>query len=231
MRKHIIYPEENENLDRYFNAQHYNNCPHCNVVNKPEIIAIISNNIEKKFEILYVIYQCSWEFCKKIFLVEYNGERIIRGTVPKFELKEIFPKHKINSYEDDVIKEVSHNFIEIYNQAIQAEELGLNHICGMGYRKALEFLIKDFAKLKNKDNQDTINSIENLLLGQCINKYIEEPRIKAAAKRAAWIGNDETHYIRKWQDKDIRDLKKLIEITCYYIIMDYSIKKYELEMQ
>ena len=46
------------------------------------------------------------------------------------------------------ISELSENFVEIYGQSQVAENQGLNKICGVGYRKALEFLIKDFAKRK-----------------------------------------------------------------------------------
>jgi hypothetical protein len=37
------------------------------------------------------------------------------------------------------------------------------------------------------------------------------------ASRAAWLGNDETHYLRTWEDKDLTDLKKLIELTVQWI--------------
>ena len=30
-------------------------------------------------------------------------------------------------------------------------------------------------------------------------------------------GNDETHYVRKWEGKDINDLKKLISMTIAWI--------------
>jgi hypothetical protein len=37
------------------------------------------------------------------------------------------------------------------------------------------------------------------------------------AARAAWLGNDETHYGRKWEGKDLTDLKKLISLTLNWI--------------
>jgi hypothetical protein len=41
------------------------------------------------------------------------------------------------------VQEISANFCCIYNEAHEAEQLGLTQICGVGYRRALEFLIKD----------------------------------------------------------------------------------------
>ncbi len=37
------------------------------------------------------------------------------------------------------------------------------------------------------------------------------------AERAAWLGNDETHYQRKWTDKDISDLKTVISLAEHWI--------------
>ena len=69
---------------------------------------------------------------------------------------------------------------------------------------ALEFLIKDYACLENPDKEEVI---KKTLLGKCINEYILDSNVKACAKRATWLGNDETHYVRKWTDQDISDLK------------------------
>jgi hypothetical protein len=44
------------------------------------------------------------------------------------------------------------------------------------------------------------------------------------AKRAAWLGNDETHYVRKWEDHDLPDLKKVIELTVLGIEMEEMTK-------
>nr|WP_255259901.1 hypothetical protein [Lentibacillus sp. CBA3610] len=96
----------------------------------------------------------------------------------------------------------------------------------MGYRKALEFLIKDY--LIYLDNEAETEFLK-MPLGQCINK-LGNHNIKEIAKRAAWIGNDETHYIRKWKNKDINDLKKLIEVTVYFIAMEVVSNKYLEEM-
>lgn len=37
-----------------------------------------------------------------------------------------------------------------------------------------------------------------------------------------WLGNDETHYVRRWEEKDLSDLKRLISMTVSWIdlVMD-----------
>lgn len=65
--------------------------------------------------------------------------------------------------------------------------------------------------------------------GSCVNK-IYNSSINELVRRATWLGNDETHYIRKWEDRDIHDLKNLIDLTCQYITMESKSKAYLEEM-
>ncbi len=48
----------------------------------------------------------------------------------------------------------------------------------------------------------------------------EPSLLREIAKRAAWLGNDETHYVRKWEGKDLEDLKRLISLTIHWIEME-----------
>ena len=94
--------------------------------------------------------------------------------------------------------------------------MNLDQICGVGYRKALEFLIKDYLISKASD-EHIINSIKSTLLSNCIKKYVQNENIKNVAERATWLGNDETHYVRIWADKDVTNLKHLIDLTVRWI--------------
>lgn len=131
-----------------------------------------------------------------------------------FDWKCSVPAELVTTSHSRTIKETSPDFCEIYAQAEKAEQHGLNLVAGPGYRKALEFLMKDYACILRPDEKATI---EKMLLGNCISEFIESDQIKAIAKRATWIGNDETHYVRKWADKDLNDLKNLILLTLHWI--------------
>lgn len=125
---------------------------------------------------------------------------------------------------------LSPNFVAIATEAKAAEEMALLQICGPGYRKALEFLIKDYlmslpALAAEHDN------IKKKLLGPCISDYIDNGKIKEMAKRAAWLGNDETHYERKWIDKDLEHLKALIRLTVRFIESDIEAQQFMVDMQ
>ncbi|MCF7910619.1 hypothetical protein K9L16_03030 [Candidatus Pacearchaeota archaeon] len=135
--------------------------------------------------------------------------------------------HKTRKFQEE-INELSPNFVKIYGEAEFAEQEKLMEICGVGYRKALEFLIKDYLikKIPGKEEE-----IKEKFLGKCISELIEDTRIKEIARRATWLGNDETHYFRKWEGKDLGDLKNLINMTLHFISMDINYNKYIEEME
>ncbi|MEX0739026.1 MAG: hypothetical protein WD071_06775 [Pseudohongiella sp.] len=117
----------------------------------------------------------------------------------------------------DIVEEVANLsplFVEIYTQSYQAEALNMKQISGIGYRKSLEFLIKDFCISNHPEKSE---EIKGKPLAKCIGEYIDDNRIKECARRASWLGNDEAHYVRKWSDKDVEDLKILIRLCTLWI--------------
>lgn len=91
----------------------------------------------------------------------------------------------------------SPRFVEICNQAEKAELLGLNEICGMGYRKALEVLIKDFFINYKKQPE-----VASLWLDKAIKK-IEDPDIERIANACKELGNDAAHYEVKYDHQPV----------------------------
>lgn len=160
---------------------------------------------------LEIVYRCPNSRCYEVFIGYYK-----RDLGGNYELNRVEPKKYVARVFSEIIKEISSDFGVIYNQALKAEDDGLNQICGPGYRKALEFVIKDYLISKETD-EPKIETIKNELLGNCIASRIKDANIKEVAKRAAWLGNDETHYIRKWEEKDLQDLKKLIDLTVHWM--------------
>ena len=168
------------------------------------------------------VFQCHNARCGGAFIAAYaitvaNGEEagILLSHIPLTAGS----KHGFSG----AIRKVSPTFCETYDQAAQAEENGLTEICGAGFRRALEFLVKDYARSRvAKGDAKTREQIARTQLGQCINEYLPAGPVQEAAKRAAWLGNDETHYYRAWVDHDIQDLKGLISLTVRWV--DYMIE-------
>jgi hypothetical protein len=130
----------------------------------------------------------------------------------------------------DYIKNISPRFPIIFNQSVTAELLGLDEICGIGYRKALEFLIKDYLIYKIQDSEHYF--IKNNTIMKCINKYSDklEWGIKITSERGFWLGNDHAHYVIKWEDKTLKDLKDLINQTVKWIDMHEKTNELTLKM-
>lgn len=129
----------------------------------------------------------------------------------------------------DIVKTISPEFESIYNQAYYAEQVGLDQICGVGYRKSLEFLIKDYL-ISNVEEDTEKEEIKNKFLSNCIQENILDANIKNVARRAVWLGNDETHYVRKWRGKDVTNLKQLIDLTIRWIENEVETKRIVEEM-
>ena len=137
------------------------------------------------------------------------------------------PIHKVRKVNfSEKVSSMSSRFISIFQQAQQAEEEGLDEISGPGYGKSLEFLVKDYL-IKQLPDQET--SIKTLTLYQCIEQKVENPKIKALAKKATVIRNDETHYEKKYEKSDINDLKTLINATAAWIELEsYTVEATEV---
>lgn len=179
-------------------------CPICHQGITPKYI-----NGFLDYDILYLGFNCIKNNCSRYFITQYyrdfrNDYHIDRDIISS-------PNADIHP---EVISTISPNFVTIYGQAQIAQESGLSQICGMGFRKAFEFLVKDYLVTKNPTREDEIKS---KFLGVCISEMIENTKIKDIASRAAWLGNDETHYVRIWAGLDVESLKQLIKLTTYWI--------------
>lgn len=172
--------------------------------------------------IVYIFFSCP--SCGKCFISDYQYMKDKTESYHHYEhhfleLISSYPNIPVEKSFNDSIKKLSPSFCEIYNQAYSAEIYNLNQISGIGYRKALEFLIKDYCIYRNPNDDIQIKS---KLLGQVINEYIDSDKIKKLAKAAVWLGNDETHYIRKFETRDINDLKRFITATVAFITYELT---------
>lgn len=198
-----------------------NNCPHCGQVMVPFVYgAFSSDNSGDDHHIIGVLARCSFMECNNFFSLRYLYNWDTRTMISRYELipDDYRPPIEVDLPEN--IEHVSSEFVEIYSQATKAEYEKLNRIAGVGYRKALEFLIKDYAISNNIDDKE---EIEKMPLGKVIEKYLTDfSKLQKLAKAATWLGNDETHYVRKHTDKDIRDMIAFIKSAAQFIAADYD---------
>jgi hypothetical protein len=175
---------------------------------------------------LQMLFRCPRKECGRLFIAEYYPRIDYRRNC-HFELSALYPQTPDQAKIADGVAEVSPNFVEIMNQSLAAESHTLDQLVGMGLRKALEFLIKDYCVHKHPDKEAEIKANP---LGKCIADYISDSNIKDCAARATWLGNDETHYTRVWTDHDISDLRVLIQLTQNWISSELLTQKYRSTM-
>ena len=197
-------------------------CPRCHRNIHPRGLTATISPDERDAQ---VVFQCVSSQCEKLFIADYSLGNGLKGTA--WYLIDVQPRAPMSPNVTALVAKLSPQFVKIYSQAAAAEAQGLDEVVGIALRKALEFLVKDFATEQHKDRKDEIH---RMLLGQCIDNFVDDPSAKSCAKRAAWLGNDETHYLRKWETKDIEDLKRLVRLTSNWIDNVLLTSQYESEM-
>ena len=196
-------------------------CPKCHKGIEPALrFAWCENN-----HTIAAIFMCPKRDCQSLFVSFFETDISVAPVGPvstTYEYKGSFPWIPQEHVFPAEIKTISIKFCTIYYESKEAEQRGLQNICGAGYRKALEFLIKDYLIGNRKADEE---SIKKASLGTCIKNYVDEVNIKACAERAAWLGNDETHFYRIWEDKELKDLKNLIDLTVAWIHLESVTRK------
>ncbi len=218
------YPNESSLLRCAY--QEITECPSCHFAIEPKTLCAYYVQPDSPSDrpcTLYLLSLC--KKCSQVFLSAFQerGSRSVSGFADfDSALYSIPYTPNIIKFSDDV-RQLSQDFVETYAQAEIAESQRLYRICGVGYRKALEFLVKDYLRRKNPDDSDKILAEP---LGSCIRK-LDDPRIKVLAERSVWIGNDETHYVRKHDDLDLEDMKRFIKAMLNYIESELAFEEAE----
>jgi len=191
-------------------------CPICHYAVEPRYQGLA--HFKKPRDIrVELVFQCPRENCQSFFIARY-----FPSTFGNYQLHGCFPFAPVQRTYSEHIQTISSSFCEIDNEAQNAERQGWKLVAGPGYRKALEFLIKDYLCVLRPADAEAIKHVQ---LGPCIKGYVTNDSVKTTAERAAWLGNDETHYARKWEDKDLNDLKRLIDLTIHWIEMEVMTRK------
>ena len=188
-------------------------CPQCHHKGTFTPVVLFLNRTKFNSNRVEVVFRCSNSKCYEVFLGYYRETANRTNT---YVINHLKPEEHTKKDFSGMIMGISDDFSVIYNQALSAENSDLDQVCGPGYRKALEFLIKDYLIQKTSAESEH-EKIKKEALGVCISDRIEDRSIKEVAKRAVWLGNDETHYVRKWGEKDLQDLKNLIDLTIHWM--------------
>ena len=194
-------------------------CPNCKKPTNPHLVndsRFPFDNIQVSVVLTLRCLGCKHYWTEEFIAEKYKSNLRNCGYDFSIEHINVVPALPSDISFTDDLELISPTGKQIYTQSLKAEAEQLNHLAGIGYRKALEFLIKDFLIATNSEEK---TKIEKMLLKQVIDTYIEDENLKTFALATAYIGNDETHYTRRHNDKDLQDLKKYLKGVIHYIEM------------
>src|SRR5579872_1051581 len=160
-------------------------CPLCHCAIEPVDVGWEFLADQCSPQVIERVLRCPKKDCQRLFIARY--EQYPPGS-NVFELAECVPAKLLDPEFPAELREISPDYCDIYAEAHQAEQLGLLLVAGPGYRKALEFLVKDYVSRLHPEAKE---EIDHMPLAACINKYVTDGRLRVVAERAVWLGNDE----------------------------------------
>lgn len=203
------------------NIKKENQCPICKAYIDP--IKLYSYHGED--DVLSIVQLC--RKCNNIFITEYllnlgsnyGDNNYLSASM--FKLIRSYPNEYIETKFSEFLEKCSPQFVKIYNQSQEAISNGLDEIAGIGCRKALEFLVKDYCiylSVMEDENFDT-SIIKKMNLIDVVKKYIEYDKLSDILIKTIWIANDFTHY-EQFHDYDLEELLSVISVCVSLIIGD-----------
>lgn len=183
-------------------------CPHCNAYEDGIIADKRTFSYVDESYIGTVFYRCT--HCRKHYLVVYKIDKKARKTT----FEQFFPPYQAEKYENPIVEELSPRFIDSYNQALRAESIKDFELAAIGYRHALECLVKDYAIKELKKSAD---EVVNKTLAQAIGDYLGEKDLVATADVVRILGNDYAHYERRYPEHDFLLLKRYMQIFIHLV--------------
>lgn len=119
------------------------------------------------------------------------------------------------------LSDMSPRFADLNRQAQTAEEHELIDIAAVGYRAALEVLVKDYAI---KELSEPEEEVKQKKLAGAIGKYLKQEELVATADVVRILGNDYAHFERQYPQLDFNTLKYYYQIFLNMIKVQYDIK-------
>ena len=206
-----------------------NRCPQCHHAIDPRHLGGVVRRLEPMgVAVVEALCQCPQRECLRAFIARYAGDYERNLGTHLLRLRSTTPYSPEPPQHSEEVASVSPQFVAIHTEASAAEGWNLKEIAGCGYRKAVEFLVKDYCISLTPDGAEEIKA---KFLGAVIKDHVTDPGIQACAERATWLGNDETHYVRRWTELDLNDLKELIALTESWITTAERTRKYLSRMR
>lgn len=191
-------------------------CPHCNAYEDATLTAqhLFDAYDNDKSQYGAVVYKCT--HCQRPYLVVYR----LDPEHKKATFETILPSEDYK-FENDMLEKLSPRFLDMYNQAISAENKGSIELAAIGYRASLEILVKDYAVTElGKDKIE----VSNKSLMKAIEEYLNQPSLIKTADVIRILGNDYAHYERKYPEHDFNLLKSYMDVFLHIIQTELMVR-------
>ncbi|WP_319217256.1 DUF4145 domain-containing protein [uncultured Trichococcus sp.] len=187
-------------------------CPHCAVSNNPVNELLFVQTLDS-LNFIGIKHRCT--ACNKhSFTLQTVAEKA--GSIVSE-----YPSARSQIF-DEKIETLSPRFVNIYNQAYAAEQMNHIELAGMGYRSAMEILIKDYAlsfELASKADISKNN------LNRSIETYFKDDQHSfISADVVRMFGNGFTHWDQDEESLSLEELKAYLEIFIQAILIKLMIK-------
>lgn len=163
-------------------------CPHCHtsVYSEPKGISEFPINVDDR--VLFVSMQCP--VCNKRYVVVFQSN----NRRERLDFVQMIPVEEERMDYPGLFR-LSPRFKKYHEQALTAYNMGFTELAVLGFRSALEFLIKDFAI--DEESADEKKTAE-MTFNDVVLAYLGHLKKSTDVVRA--LGNDYTHYREKHPD-------------------------------
>ncbi len=187
-------------------------CPHCGFGTDAPLVQkdTFSFNGHHLFSATCTCTACGKYF---FFACEYDSGKTDYAPI-------VYPNIAFTPYSNNILEKISPRFIDMYNQALQSEFHKNIELAAIGYRSALEILVKDYAISELGLNPEEVSSKK---LCSAIGTYLNQEELVKTADVVRILGNDYTHYERKYPQHDFELLKGYMEIFLKQIEVRYMV--------
>lgn len=211
--EHLIKSASDFSNNYSFQYQKPTTCPHCGYGTDATFSYKTIYNFNGHILLVGV---CRCTACQKqfLFVCEYIKESPAENVC-------VYPSISFKPYENKLLASFSEHFIDMYNQALASEFSGNIELAAIGYRSALEILIKDYAINELHEDAQKVSSKK---LFDAVKDYLKQDELINTADVVRILGNDYTHYTRKYPQHDFDILKTYMEILIKQVEVLYMIK-------
>jgi len=186
-------------------------CPHCGILMDAVPVKFSRLPYERDKEAVTVAFQCV--DCENIFLTIYTTDR------GRARFAGIVPVCKDDKLHDGLVK-ISPDFARIHRQSYRAEMRGDSWLAIIGYRTAMEILIKDYAI---KVDGAAPEEIKKLSLYSAIGRYMKD-ELFISADVVRLVGNSNVHFNNELADISFDEFKYYYSIFLTQMGVHYDCK-------